>query len=248
MPSIVEATADDRRPWGLLASLAWYVVVFEIAGRLYEVVLKTSGLHAALDRHYATHVLGILASWGIPLLITVLAARLTRVPLYDYLGWTRPRLRDVVLGLAILAALYAAFGALLFFSGNAAGAVGDYRAAMAAGMSPWWFVLKWWPTLILSPFVEETFFRGFLWRGVQFYYGNWIAFLVSTVLFALMHYSYWMPDGVVDWASVVQYLVSSAIFGALRWRSGGSVVPMLAHSLVNAGLQLLQVILSAVVP
>jgi len=248
----MEMTGDsptgDRRPWGLLASLAWYVVVFEIAGRLYDLALNSSGLQAALDRHYVTHTLGILAAWAVTLLVTMLAARLTRVPLCDYLGWRRPRLRDVLLAFAIIAALYAAFGALVFFSGNAAGAVGEYRAAIAAGTSSWWFVLKWWPTLILSPFVEETFFRGFLWRGVEFYHGKWMAFVVSTVLFAAMHYSYWMPDGAVEWGSVVQYLVSSAIFGALRWRSGSAVVPMLAHSLDNAGLKIVPIVLSALVP
>jgi membrane protease YdiL (CAAX protease family) len=74
------------------------------------------------------------------------------------------------------------------------------------------------------------------------------AFLVSTVLFAAMHYSYWMPGGVVSWPSVVQYLVSSAVFGWLRWRSGGTIVPMIAHALDNAGLRLSQVVLSALTP
>ena len=125
METTGDSPAGDRRPWGLLASLAWYVVVFEIAGRLYDLALNSSGLQAALDRHFATRQLGLLAAWAVTLLVTMLAARLTRVPLRDYLGWTRPRLRDVLLGLAIIAALYAAFGALVFFSGNAAGAVGE---------------------------------------------------------------------------------------------------------------------------
>ncbi len=53
-----DSPAGDRRPWGLLASLAWYVVVFEIAGRLYDLALNSSGLQAALDRHFATRQLG----------------------------------------------------------------------------------------------------------------------------------------------------------------------------------------------
>ena len=242
-------TADaDRPPWGLWASLAWYVVIFEIAGRIYELGMTRSGLQALIDRSYPLHVLGILAGWAVTFFLIVLAARLTQLSLRDYLGWVRPRISDVVLGLAIVAALYSAFGAFLIAGGGTADAVNDYRTAIAGGMSPWWFVLKWWPTLILSPFVEETFFRGFLWRGVQFHHGNWVAFLVTTVLFAAMHYGYWMPNGVVEWGSVVQYLVASSIYGALRWRSGGSIVPMLAHSLDNAGLRLLQIALSAIVP
>jgi membrane protease YdiL (CAAX protease family) len=57
-----------------------------------------------------------------------------------------------------------------------------------------------------------------------------------------------MPGGTLDVASLVQYLVSSAILGWLRWKSGGTVVPMIAHAVDNAGLKLTQVALSAVVP
>jgi membrane protease YdiL (CAAX protease family) len=108
-------------------------------------------------------------------------------------------------------------------------------------------VLQAWPTLILSPFVEETFFRGFLWRGVQSRWGNGAAFAVSTLLFAAMHYNYWMPDGAFEPASLVQYLVASAVFGGLRWKSGGTIAPMIAHALDNAGLRISQVVLSAAV-
>lgn len=238
----------DRRPWGVLASLGWYILIFEIEGRAYDRLLNDTGLQAFLDRTYALHALGIVAAWGINLLIILLAVRMTRIPPRDYLGWMWPRWRDVALGIAVVVALYSAFCLLIWSAGGAASAAADYRATIAAGTSPWWFVLQWWPTLILSPFVEETFFRGFLWRGVQARCGNGIAFLVTTVLFATMHYSYWAPDGVVQWGSIVQYLVSSAIFGWLRWQSGGTIVPMIAHSLDNAGLKLSQMALSAVTP
>jgi hypothetical protein len=246
-PATMSADAE-RRPWGFWASLVWYVLVFEVAGWLYEYVLGVTGWQAILDRTYPGHVLGILLAWGLNFLIILIAVRLTRITVADYLGWTRPRLRDMAFGITVVVAAYAAFGVFLWSVGAASGAVEDYRSAIAKGMSPWWFVLQWWPTLILSPFVEESFFRGFLWRGVQAQFGNLTAFLVSTVLFAAMHYSYWMPGGVVSWPSVVQYLVSSAVFGWLRWRSGGTIVPMIAHALDNAGLRLSQVVLSALTP
>jgi hypothetical protein len=84
------ADAADRRPWGLAASLAWYVVVFEIAGQIYDLGMARSGLQAFIDRSYPLHVLGILIGWGITFFITVLAARLTRLSLRDYFGWVRP--------------------------------------------------------------------------------------------------------------------------------------------------------------
>src|SRR6185295_2302890 len=185
----------------------------EVVGPAYEFALKASGLQTVLDRTYGLHVLDIAAAWGIDLLIVVLAVRLTRIPLRDYLGWVPPRLGDVALAIAVPVALYGAFCAFLLYVGAAAPAAADYRAAIAAGTSPWWFVLQAWPTLLLSPFVEESIFRGFLWRSVQFRFGNGIAFLVTTVLFAAVHHGYWMPDGAVSYGAVVQYLASSAIFG-----------------------------------
>jgi membrane protease YdiL (CAAX protease family) len=242
------ALPPDRRPWGLWASLGWYVVIFEVAGRAYEHLLNDIGLQAFLDRTYALHVLGILAAWGLSLLIVVFAVRLTRIPLRDYLGWVSPRIGDVALAIAVPVAFYGAFCLLVWYVGYAGPVAQNYRAAIAAGTSPWWFVMQAWPTLILSPFVEESFFRGFLWRGVQFRFGNKVAFLVTTVLFAAMHYNYWMAGGEVSWPGVAQYLVASSILGWLRWRSGGAVAPMIAHSLDNSGLTISQMVLSAIAP
>jgi len=248
VPGSDVSAQKGRQPWGTCASLGWYIVIFEIAGRAYEHLLTDTGLQAFLDRRYSLHVLDILAAWGMNFLIILLAVRMTRIPVRDYLGWVSPRLRDVALGIAVPAVLYAGFCLLLLYGGAAAGAVQDYRATIAAGTSPWWFVFQGWPTLILSPFVEESFFRGFLWRGVQSRFGNGVAFLVTTALFAAMHYDYWMAGGSVNYAVVVQYLFSSAIFGWLRWQSGGTVVPMIAHALDNAGLKVSQVVLSAFSP
>jgi membrane protease YdiL (CAAX protease family) len=238
----------DRRPWGVWASLACYVLIFEVEGRVYDAVLEATGLQQILDHNTLLHALNNIVGWGINLLIIVLAVRLTRIPLREYLGWNRPRARDVVLGIAVILALYGAFVLFLLSIGQAAPAVHEYRAVVAAGTSPWWFVLQWWPAIFLASFVEESFFRGFLWRGVQFRFDNWAAFLLTTVLFAAMHYNYWMPDGVVDPASVVQYLVVSSILGALRWRSGGTTVPIIAHALDNAGLKIAVVVLSVFFP
>jgi membrane protease YdiL (CAAX protease family) len=238
----------DQRPWGVWVSLPLYVVLFEVEWRVYDFALTATGLQAFLDRSYFLHSVSNVVGWGIDLVIIVIAVRLTRIPICDYLGWTRPRMRDVAFAIAVIVALYAALGTFLVVTGNAAAGVDNYRSAIAAGVSPWWVVLQWWPTLLLSPFVEETFFRGFLWRGIQYRYGNLTAFLVTTLLFAAMHYSYWMPGGVFEPDSLVQYLMASAIFGALRWRSGGTIVPMVAHSLDNAGLTALQIALSSVLP
>src|ERR1700724_51349 len=100
------APPTDRRPWGVWASLAWYVVIFEVIGRAYDFGLKATGLQPVLDRSHFLHALNIIVAWGVDLLVIVVAVRLTRLPLRDYLGWHRPRISDVVLGVAVITALY----------------------------------------------------------------------------------------------------------------------------------------------
>jgi len=238
----------EPRPWGLLASLGCYLLIFELEIRLQDLIVTATGLETFFDRHVVFQSVYFIAGWGIRLGLIILAVRLTRVPLLEYLGWIRPRVRDVALGIVIITAIFALLTVFVLSASAGPLWAKSYRAAIAAGTSPWWFVLQWWPAIILAPFVEETFFRGFLWRGVQSQLGNWAAFLVSTLLFAAMHYKYWMPDGVVDPGSVIQYLVLSSIFGWLRWRSGGTVAPMIAHGLNNSALQIVKIVLSAIVP
>ena len=47
-------------------------------------------------------------------------------------------------------------------SGDGAGFVAGYRGEIANGVSPWWYVLRYWPAIFLASFVEESFFRGFV--------------------------------------------------------------------------------------
>jgi membrane protease YdiL (CAAX protease family) len=240
--------ADAPRPWGVWVSLGWYLVVFEAAWRVYVAILSFTGLDMLIAHDARLSALNNLVAWSLNLLLVLLAARLTGVPVRDYLGWTRPRAGDVAIGIGVIVALYAALGFFLLSTGGAAPAVDEYRTALAAGTSPWWFVVRWWPAIFLASFVEESFFRGFLWRGVQFRFGTIAAFALTTLLFAAMHYSYWMRDGIVDPGSVVQYLVMSSIYGALRWRSGGTVVPIIGHALSNAALKIMVIALSAFMP
>jgi membrane protease YdiL (CAAX protease family) len=236
------------RSWGVWASLGWYLIVFEASWRVYDAILGVTGLATLIAHDARLSALNNLAAWSANLLLVLLAVRLTGVPVRDYLGWARPRTRDVAIAIGVIVALYAALGFLLLSIGEAAPAVTEYRTAIAGGTSPWWFVLRWWPAIFLASFVEESFFRGFLWHGVQFRFGTVSAFALTTLLFAAMHYSYWMRDGIVDPGSVVQYLVMSSIYGALRWRSGGTVVPIIAYALSNAALKIMVIVLSAFVP
>jgi membrane protease YdiL (CAAX protease family) len=245
---IAAPAASAPRPWGIWVSLVCYLLVFEARPRLYDDFVKISGLQPVLEHSAVLHAIELLTAWGIGLAIIVLAVKLTDVPLRDYLGWIRPRGPDIALALGVIAALYAILVVLFLKAGDPVAVVKGYRTAIAGGMSPWWYVLRWWPAIILAPLVEESFFRGFLWYGVKFRFGNGAAFLGTTLLFAAMHYNYWARDGIVDPTSVVQYLLMGSIFGGLRWRSGSTIVSMIAHGVSNASLNLSVMVVSALIP
>ena len=102
--------------------------------------------------------------------------------------------------------------------------------------------------MVFAPFIEESFFRGFLWFGIQTRLGNLGALLVTSAMFVLIHDNYWYHDGGVDWLVVANFFVVGLTFGWLRWRTGGTVVPMIAHAASNASVGWISVGLSAVLP
>jgi membrane protease YdiL (CAAX protease family) len=240
--------ARDQKPWGLIVSLVLFLILFGAMSPAYDAILSATGLQRLIDQSPRLHDLNNFTAWALKFLIIVLAVRLTAIPLHDYLGYNRPRVSDVALGVGVVLAIFGIVGALALASGNGPGFVAEYRAEIAKGTSPWWFVLRWWPAIFLASFVEESFFRGFMWRGIEAYHGRLAALLVTSLLFAGMHYNYYMIDGAVDVPSVVQYLLFSFIFGWLRWRSGGTTAPIIAHAVSNASLQVLLVVASALVP
>jgi membrane protease YdiL (CAAX protease family) len=81
---------------------------------------------------------------------------------------------------------------------------------------------------VVAPIAEEFFFRGFLFGVLRRWRGPWVAVLLTSVLFGLVHAGSASP----------QYLVPLGLFGValclLRWRTGSLYPGMALHSLNNA--------------
>jgi membrane protease YdiL (CAAX protease family) len=60
----------------------------------------------------------------------------------------------------------------------------DWVTVFAELSSPWWLLLA---GAIVAPFVEELFFRGFLFAGLRKHCGWPKAALISSLLFSLFH-------------------------------------------------------------
>lgn len=73
---------------------------------------------------------------------------------------------------------------------------------------------------ILAPVIEEILMRGFLLGGLSVSYGKSSALLVSSALFALLHFSL---------AQIVPAFVSGIILGLLYLNTGSLFSCILAH-------------------
>jgi len=75
-----------------------------------------------------------------------------------------------------------------------------------------------------APIFEEVIFRGYLWRAVSHGAPEWVAFAVTTVLFAAYH---------ADPVHVLSLLPTAFFLGYLRWMSGSIWPCILAHFVNN---------------
>ncbi len=74
------------------------------------------------------------------------------------------------------------------------------------------------------PFVEEVFFRGFLFAGLTVRYGLLVGVVSSAALFALVHFSV---------ATIIPIFVTGVLFALVYHATGSIWIPMAAHSAQN---------------
>jgi hypothetical protein len=233
-----DVRAEDR-VWGAWASIGW-VIAAEGVRDAVDFAIDHSALSALAQHGYGWRVVVISLSWATPLAVLALAIRLRNSAIGPYLGWVRPRAAWIVLALAVgLALQVAGHGLPYVLTGGVSDSfpVEDFRAHVAAGASSWRYVLLYWPAAIYAPLVEETTYRGFLWRGLAASrLGNAGALWLTSLFFALVHYRYYIQDGTLIPAAFVGPLIFGLAFGWLRRRSGSTFASMLAHSVANVAL------------
>jgi membrane protease YdiL (CAAX protease family) len=200
-------------------------------------------LAAEVARHnliWVNPLQGVLlttSQWSIPLLVVVAAVLIARAPLSDYLAWVPPRVTPIVIGIGAVAAT------TLFFTVTAAelagfdplGFVARYRAAIAAGRSSWEYMFNFWPAIALAPIVEETVYRGFLWRSLAASRLGLVgALLVTSLCSAVIHYKYFYGlSGHFNLFLLLSYFVSGLIFGWVRWRGESTIAAIIVSFFAN---------------
>ena len=147
------------------------------------------------------------------------------------LSWNAVGVRLPAGGQAFLLAAAALLGSLVFTSAYAfivsnlgfdvltpeplpAGLAGDGAvvALTALALGAW------------VPFVEEVFFRGFLFAGLAARYGLYVGVAVSAALFALVHFS---P------ATIIPIFVTGILFALVYHTTRSIWIPIAAHSAQN---------------
>jgi hypothetical protein len=226
------------KPWGFWLSIAWVAVADDVLRPLVDAGVNHIPVSEAIGHSGYWHALVLLVSWAVPLAVLTIAVRLARCPIAPYFAWVRFHARYLVIGLIILAIFLIAGRALNYAaSGDLGYPVAQTRAEVAKGMPLWWTVLRWYPGFFYAPFVEETMFRGFLWQGIiRTRLGNVGTLLITSFLFACIHYRYFIHDGGFDPGAFLSPFLSGVLFGWVRWKTASTFASMIVHSISNIEL------------
>tara|TARA_R110002073_G_scaffold75329_2_gene183801 strand:- start:1657 stop:2418 length:762 start_codon:yes stop_codon:yes gene_type:complete len=84
-------------------------------------------------------------------------------------------------------------------------------------------------TIIITPFVEEVFFRGFMFKWMSGHRPVWLAALVSSILFGIAHI---LPPQAISAA------LMALVLCWLYWRTG-SIWPAIAAHITNNAIGVL---------
>ncbi len=84
--------------------------------------------------------------------------------------------------------------------------------------------------VVIAPFVEEMFFRGFLFPLVARSVGPWASMILTAVLFAVLHGAQYEWA----WQQLVLIGLAGVAFGFARYRTGATTASFLIHAGFNA--------------
>ena len=165
---------------------------------------------------------------GLPAVVLALwiAIRPTGTPMADYLALRWPSWKSLLLGIAALIALVAAWELLSRALGREVqpGFMGDVLKSAQADGAVWLLLVAF---AIGAPVSEELFARGFLYRG-------WSksslrvpgAILLSSLAWTALHLQY-------DWFFFGEIFSIGLLFGYLRYRTNSTWLTIVLHGLNN---------------
>src|SRR3974390_2374459 len=222
---------DPVRPWGRFSTLALGAVVLivsqtvALAALVWWYGLPISKLPDLAGDGISVSII-IFVSTPIELVLLGILAQRTGAAASEDLAWRLPRRADVIIGvlcaigfiiLANIVSWLAGRNLITSFQNDI------YTTAAERG----WLPLLWLAVVIVTPIGEETLFRGFLFQGwFREPKDVWLAIVLTSVVFALMHVQY-------DWFVIGQVFGFGVLLGWMRWVSGSTLLTMVLHALIN---------------
>ena len=84
--------------------------------------------------------------------------------------------------------------------------------------------------VVVAPFVEELFFRGFLFPLIARSVGPWASMILTALLFALPHGA----QNEWAWQQLLLIGMAGVVFGFARFKTGATTASFLMHASFNA--------------
>jgi hypothetical protein len=91
------------------------------------------------------------------------------------------------------------------------------------------WVLLYLGWLVQSPLLEEPLFRGFMQTGYSRQWGIWLAIIVQSIAFTLVH-----PFNSFSWP--ISIFIAGVVYGLITYHSRSIWPAVLAHSAYNLGV------------
>ena len=172
--------------WGLGAYLLAEAVFLLVSGLIS--IFAIGDAPPTIDTLVIALAVPTMLAASTALLITWLRGNGPRIDLGLLWSW-----RDVGMGLAfgfggLALTIPASIVYVAIVGEDATSAVGDVFGGIRAG--PALAVLVLIIVVFIAPTCEEILYRGLLWGGIEKIAGRWVAFAVSTLLFAIAHFEF----------------------------------------------------------
>lgn len=243
LESRVADTSSTPRHWGFWGTCLWSLVVGFVFVLLQSVTILLGAVAASgnpaglsppeLEAAFAsTAGNGTWLSVATLLTAVVCSALVAGVVklrkgavLADYLGLRPVPGRSLLFWLGITVLFLVVSDMVTIALGRPV--IPEYMSEVYRTAQPAW--LLWIALVVGAPLFEETFFRGFMMKGLASSFLRPAgAVVVTSVLWAALHLQY-------DAYGVLTIFCMGLLFGSARLRTGSLAVPLALHGLANLG-------------
>jgi len=229
---------QEPRPWGFWATIGFSLVIgavyifvqgivvvpFVVAAKIRDPSVDIESLAQSLGSNGFCLALATCVSAPFFIGLTVLFAKIRRpMTVAEYLCLRTVGWKELAKWSAALLLFVVCHDTLMFLADRPIVPEFMLTVYKTAYFTP----LLWLAMVIVAPLSEETFFRGFLFKGIEYSrLGAVGAVILTSLAWAIMHLQY-------DVYGIFGLFVGGLLVGYARLKSGSLYVPIAMHALQN---------------